>query len=180
MKNGAIQSCGCLRKERLLEALSRTKANGGSRIKDPRYARYYTMLARCDPEHARGKATRNYATKGIDVCNEWKESFDNFCRDMGECPEGFELDRIDNEKGYSPENCRWVDRSTNQFNKRISSKNTTGVTGVSPFGNKWRATISFKGKHIHLGVFDVFEQAVEVRKIAELEYYGFNLKETND
>lgn len=180
MRKGLTHSCGCLRKERVLAALSQAKMNGGKRQKDNRYKRYYAMLARCDPSLAKGKGAKNYADKGIEVCPEWKESFDNFCRDMGECPEGFELDRIDNEKGYSPENCRWIDRSTNQFNKRISSKNTTGVTGVSPFGNKWRATINQRGKQIHLGLFDVFEQAVEARKTAETEYYGFNLKENND
>ena len=176
MKNGSIKSCGCLRKERVLESLRKYKVNGGNRQKDPRYKRYYAMLARCDAQLATGKGKLNYQSKGIEVCPEWKESFDNFCRDMGDCPEGFELDRIDNTKGYSPDNCRWVERSVNQFNKRLSKKNTTGVTGVSPFGKKWRATISQYGKHIHLGIFDVLDQAVEARKAAEIEYYGFNLR----
>ena len=64
---------------------------------DPRYKRYRAMLSRCDPDKARGKGIVNYLDKGISVCDRWKESFANFCEDMGACPEGFELDRIDNE-----------------------------------------------------------------------------------
>ena len=50
--------------------------------------------------------------------------------------EGLELDRIDNSKGYSPENCRWVNHSENMLN-RNGFKNSTGFPGVRRYYNKY-------------------------------------------
>jgi hypothetical protein len=74
------------------------------------------MVARCHKES--NKRYSDYGGKGIRVCERWRESFENFIEDMGECPDGFQIDRIDNTLGYSPDNCRWVSRKTNMRNKR--------------------------------------------------------------
>lgn len=59
-----------------------------------------------------------YGGKGIHVCERWINSFENFLEDMEDSfEEGLELDRIDNSKGYSPENCRWVNHSENMLNR---------------------------------------------------------------
>jgi hypothetical protein len=82
------------------------------------YKSYYAMLQRCqNPEH------ENYDLyKDRVVCDRWTEcnGFENFLEDMGERPEGTTLDRIDNTKGYSRDNCRWSDPKTQMQNASIS------------------------------------------------------------
>jgi hypothetical protein len=60
----------------------------------------------------------NYGGRGIEVCQRWKEDFLNFYDDMGNKPDGdYSLDRLDGEKGYSPENCRWSTRVVQNKNR---------------------------------------------------------------
>ena len=73
------------------------------------------MKARCtDPAR---KQWKDYGGRGITFVPEW-ESFDAFLADMGECPPGLTLDRIDNNAGYGPDNCRWTDYNTQHRNRR--------------------------------------------------------------
>lgn len=65
------------------------------------------------------QAWDNYGGRGITVVDNW-QVFDNFILDMGEPPLGLQLDRIDNQKGYSKENCRWATRKQNSSNTRRS------------------------------------------------------------
>ena len=80
------------------------------------YSCWAAMISRC--ENARGIGFDNYGGRGIAVCDRWRASFENFLSDMGERPLGLTIDRIDNDGGYEPGNCRWATYSEQQKTKR--------------------------------------------------------------
>ena len=115
VKPGHTQSCGCLRKEITKNrATTHGHKSGGKRTKA--YAAWVGMKSRCNNPNLPN--SKNYMGRGISYDPSW-ESFENFIDDMGDPPEeNLSLDRIDNDKGYSKNNCRWADRKTQNNNKR--------------------------------------------------------------
>jgi len=70
----------------------------------PEYDLWCGMKQRC--YYIKHKSYSQYGGKGIKVCERWL-NFENFYQDMGKKPDGMTLDRVDRDKDYSPENCKW-------------------------------------------------------------------------
>ena len=112
LAHGRTYSCGCLKAER---AKTNHKTHGMTRTRT--YRIYHAMMQRCYDKTQR--AYPQYGGSGIEMCERWRGSFENFLEDMGECPSPrHSIDRIDNDKGYSPDNCRWATTSQQARNKR--------------------------------------------------------------
>ncbi len=164
LQSGNTSSCGCVGEEsRKTHGMSNTRT----------YQIHEGMLRRCKPHLA--DDFPYHAGKGIKVCEEWR-TFENFFADMGECPEGMSLDRIDVNGDYCKDNCRWATNSVQGYNKGLDPNNTSGKSGVSFYTlqGKWSAEIHVENQHIRLGMFVNFEDAVKAREEAELKYYGWN------
>jgi len=109
---GYFKSCGC-------HVVRHGHAGSGTKKRSREYISYYNMIARCHKKT--NKRYKDYGAKGIVVCGRWRDSFVNFLNDMGPCPDGYTIDRVDNSGIYEPRNCRWVSRAENQ-NNRANSK----------------------------------------------------------
>lgn len=109
IKGGQL-SCGCKRTKPPIKIV-----HGWSKTQE--YVAWGSMMARCYKQNH--VAFSRYGGRGIDVCQEWHD-VSAFCKwaNINGCSTGTQLDRIDNNKGYSPSNCRFVTSSENCMNKR--------------------------------------------------------------
>ena len=112
LRVGTVRSCGCSRA---------THGHTRHGKRSPTFKSWESMRGRCENE--KDPSYRLYGGRGIRVCPQWSD-FATFLADMGERPQGTSLDRIDVDKNYSPENCRWATRSEQQRNRRDSRKIT--------------------------------------------------------
>ena len=113
VKHNRVAGC-----KKCASALTGSKVKTHGMRNTATYSSWTSMKDRCtNPE---SKDFARYGGKGIAVCDQWLNSFEQFYKDMGEKPNGTSIDRINNEQGYSPENCRWATHSQQQLNKTKS------------------------------------------------------------
>lgn len=113
------KSCGCYHDE-----LLRTNNIKHNMCYSVEYSAWRHMLQRCYNPNT--KHYNRYGGRGIEVCHRWRESFENFYKDMGPRPVGLSIDRIDNDGNYEPGNCRWA-TSKQQMNNRSICKHQSGL-----------------------------------------------------
>lgn len=137
--------------------------------------RYRSMLQRVKLKPGQYGRRGLYLDKGICVCERWMpdgngNGYRNFLKDMGECPDGMTLDRIDNGKGYSPDNCRW----TNWHIQNSNRSNSNDCVGVFFDGKYWRASLRVNGKIVLQTRRKTKESAIAARREAENKYHIYD------
>lgn len=130
--------------------------------KDRLYDVYNNIVKRCT--NPNNPSYKDYGGRGVTLCDEWEDInvFLDWAYKNG-YSDGLSIDRIDNDLGYSPNNCRWSTKTTQvRHTRKLYRVNTSGYRGVSwNIGvNKWVASICVYGKKKHLGYFqDILEAA---------------------
>lgn len=184
---GRTQSCGCLQRERTSAASlkhGQSVATGNTK----EYRVWGGIKARCYNENHEHYA--NYGGRGIKMCPEWKDDFEQFYKDMGKCPEDkTSIDRIDNDGDYEPNNCRWATQMEQNHNTRMNV--WLEHDGKRMVFNEWmrelRVSESFINDRLRKGISfsEVVRQAKEFReKVKEgdngrtrwIEYDGKKMK----
>lgn len=159
------KSCGC-----------KNKKQEGNTIK---YKRIYNIwkgiINRCNS--SKHPSYERYGALGTKVCKEWEDSFDLFLE--WSLNNGYKddltIERIDNNKGYEPSNCKWATYSEQSIHRKVLKNNKSGYTGVDYMIRlgKYRSSISRENIRLVLGYYDTLEEAKRDRILAE-EYYKTN------
>jgi len=164
LRGGATRSCGCLNRE-----ICTTHGLSKHRL----YVIYKNVIERCTNPST--DSYKYYGGRGITICDYWLEGFMNFYNDM--LPiynESLELDRIDGDKGYYKENCRWITHQQNLHNTRPKDGGSSKYKGVSKGKGcrKYEANIYKDGKLYKLGTFTCEKEAALAYNKKALELNG--------
>lgn len=166
---GSSRSCGCLHNE-LLSAGNTTH----SLTNDKLYIVYHGIKGRC--YNKKHRSFNIYGGRGIVICDEWLSDFQKFYdwSIANGYVDGLQVDRIDNDKGYFPDNCRFVTASNNCQNTRlIRENNRSGYRGVCFSKNTYIAQIQTRGIRIYKEGFNTAKDAALYRDKCVIEH-GIN------
>lgn len=145
---GGVKSCGCLQDE------SRTKHG---RYRETIYRIWEGMKSRC--YNKKSTSYKNYGGRGITVCDKWKDDFESFVNDVGEMPtKKHWIERIKNNEGYYPGNCKWA-TPKEQLNNTRSNR-----------------MLTFNGTSRTLQQWSEFLNINRVTIISRIDYYGWSVE----
>lgn len=120
LRKNRAKSCGCLNSERIENLKSHGKSRDANHKHTVLYGRWANIKDRCTNPNC--KDYKNYGGRGITICDDWKTDFVPFYNwaITNGFSENLQIDRKDNSKGYSPQNCHWVSVKENSNNRRNS------------------------------------------------------------
>lgn len=140
LRTGHTRSCGCLKRDALLARNTKHLLTG-----TPEHISWVSMRGRC--LNKRNAAYADYGGRGISIDPRWSD-FSAFLEDMGQRPSpSHTLDRIDNSKGYGPDNCRWASTLTQSNNTRRNRRIT--LNGVMRSCSEWERECGLKRGTLH-------------------------------
>lgn len=166
LKNKHTQSCGCLHKEIITKH---------GMHKSRQYIAWNSMISRC--KYKDNSSFKNYGAKGIGVCDKWN-TFEGFWEDMREgYADNLSIDRIDNNKGYFKENCRWATKTQQEQNKpgyikRRKYSEYKGLEANNQKTNTWTVSITKDKSRIRIGNFHNEKEAAFVYDQLAMQLFG--------
>lgn len=144
LRSGKAVSCGCFQRENQVKvATKHGEAKRNQKTKE--YHAWSSMKQRC----SRTKWTyfKYYGGRGIKVCSRWESSFETFLSDMGRCPDGMTLERIDVNGDYEPGNCEWASRKAQSNNRRNNRR--IDFNGQTKTLTQWAIALGLKPVTLH-------------------------------
>lgn len=145
LKSGNTTSCGCYSRELLNKnKYCMTHGNACKNNISPEFKAWDSIIQRCT--NPKNKSYKNYGSRGIKVCDRWleKNGFINFLADIGKRPEGYTLDRINNDGNYEPGNCRWTTWRQQERNRRNNKLTALQVIEIRRITDKTQNEIALK------------------------------------